>query len=124
MRYLLLLPLLALTTPAVADPRPVGTETVISFAGGGNLREWQRGAPGSDDLYVRDRTEQWYKVTLTGHCRLDRTLDTLTYTTDPNGTFDRFSTLRVARYPQQTCGVKSIRTSLPPAGRPGHRPKR
>lgn len=117
----MLLPLLALAS--AADREPIGKETVIRFAGGGNLREWQRGGPVSDVLYVRDRTERWYKVTLTGPCRFDRPLDTLSYTTDPTGTFDRFSRIRVARFPDQSCGVKSIRTSLPPEGHQGHRPK-
>lgn len=117
----LFIPLLALAAPATAQPRPVGTETVIPFAASGNLREWQRGGAQSDVLYVRDRTEQWYRVTLTGPCRLDQPLDTLSYTTDASGTFDRFSTIRVARFPQQTCGVQSIRTSLPPEGHQGKR---
>lgn len=120
---IMLLPLLALASAAAADSEPIGKETVIRFAGGGNLREWQRGGPKSDVLYVRDRTERWYKVTLTGPCRFDRPLDTLSYTTDPTGTFDRFSRIRVARFPDQSCGVKSIRISLPPEGHQGHRPK-
>ena len=124
MRILPLLPLLALATPVIASQvRPVGTETIIPFAGNGGLREWQRGGSQSDVLFVRDRTEQWYKVTLTGPCRFDRPLDTLSYTTDPGGNFDRFSQIRVARYPQQVCGVQSIVTSLPPKGHQGRRPK-
>ena len=123
MRNLTLLAL-AFAAPAAADPRPIGTETVITFAGGGGLRDWQRGGVESDTLFVRDRTEQWYRVTLTGPCRFDRPQDTLSYTTDTAGTFDRFSQIRVARYPEQLCGVKSIRTSLPPAGRQGRRPKK
>ncbi len=122
MRHLPLLALLALAAPAAAEQKPIGTETIIPFATG-NLRDWQRGAPQSDVVYVRDRTEQWYEVTLTGPCRFDRALDTLTYTTDAAGNFDRFSNIRVARYPQQLCGVKSVRTSLPPAGHQGKRPR-
>lgn len=111
------------TRAIAADRPPVGTETVITYASGGGLRQWQRGGVDNGILYVRDRREQWYQVTLTGPCRLDRALDTLTYTTDVNGTFDRFARVKVARYPEQTCGVKSIRTSLPPKGQPGA-PKR
>ena len=115
--------LLALTASAGAQTYPDRPITmIIPFAAGGNLREWQRGAPKSDTLYVRDRTEQWYRITLSGPCRFDRALDTLSYTTDPAGTFDRFSRLRVASYPQQSCGVKSIVTSLPPKGHQGRRP--
>jgi len=101
---------------------PIGPETVITFASNGNLREWTRGPNGAGILYVRDRTQRWYQVTLTGPCRLDRPLDTLSYTTDPNGTFDRFSRLRVARLPNQNCGVRTIRESTPPTGYPQTRP--
>ena len=123
MRTLPLIALAAIAAPAVAQHHRIGQETVIPFAAGGNLREWQRGGAQSDTLFVRDRTEQWYRVTLTGPCRFDRPLDTLSYTTDPTGTFDRFSRIRVARYPEQLCGVKSIQFSLPPAGHQGRRPK-
>lgn len=117
--------LLALAAPAVAaQHRPIGTETTIAFAGNGGLRDWERGGVKSDILYVRDRTEQWYEVKLSGPCRFDLSTDTLLYSTDSNGIFDRFSTVRVASLPYQTCGVKSIVTSLPPRGHQGYRPKR
>jgi hypothetical protein len=105
--------------PAGAAPgTPYGPETTITFASNGNLREWTRGPNGAGILYVRDRQQRWYQVRTTGPCRLDRALDTLSYTTDPNGTFDRFSRLRVARLPNQNCGVQSIRRSTPPKAYP------
>ena len=110
----------ALQAPAAL---PLGTafgpETVISQVGSGGLRNW-RPAPGRKDvLYVRDRTERWYQVTLTGPCEsLQRNLDTLSYTTDPAGRFDRFSRLQLASRPYQACGVKSLRRSTPPADAP------
>ncbi len=120
----LLAPALALAAPvAASQPRPIGQETVISYAGNGGLRDWQRGGAISDTLYVRDRTEQWYEVRLTSRCRLYGPLDTLSYTTDSNGTFDRFSRISVSSTPGQICGVASIRTSLPPQGHQGRRPK-
>lgn len=109
-----------LATPAVArKDRPVGVETIITFAGNGGLRDWQAGPANSDILYVRDRALRWYQVQLTGPYIKDRALDTLTYTTDANGTFDRFSQIMMRRYPNQVCGVRSVRTSLPPQGQPG-----
>ncbi|WP_288936828.1 DUF6491 family protein [uncultured Sphingomonas sp.] len=122
MRYLVLPMLVTALLGSTATARPqraLDKETVISFAAGGGLRDWQPGPTGSNIVYVRDRTLNWYRVTLTGPCARDRALDTLTYTTDPNGTFDRFSRVSVARFPNQTCGVTSIRTSAPPAGWPG-----
>lgn len=94
-----------------------GEPTVIRMASG-NLRDWRRGGRNSDILYVRDRTERWYKVTLTGPCQFQRPLDSLNYTTDPVGNFDRFSRLRVGFQPEQNCGVKEIRRSTPPADAP------
>jgi hypothetical protein len=106
----------SLATPANLPPgTPFGEETIIQQAAGGALRDWRRGPAGSDTLYVRDRTERWYQVTLTGPCEMRRPLDTLSYTTDSVGNFDRFSRLRVAYIPQQNCGVKGIRRSTPPA---------
>jgi hypothetical protein len=113
-----MLPLVAALALSAIAQSQFGQETIITQAGGGSLREWQRGdVPGV--LYVRDRTEHWYRVTLTGPCRMDRPLDTLTYTTDPAGNFDRFSRVRLLRYPNTVCGVASIRTSAPPPGRAG-----
>ncbi len=122
MRSLLCLALGAtvIALPAAAQQRtPPGKETVITFAGNGGLRDWQAGPPDSGIVYVRDRNLNWYRVQLTGPCARDRALDTLRYTTDVNGTFDRFSRVSLARYPNQICGVTSIRTSLPPKGQPG-----
>lgn len=109
---------------APAD-RPVGRETTIEFASNGGLRDWQRGPAGSDIVYVRDRTERWYQVTLTGPCARYATQDALVYTTDNNGTFDTFSRVSVPRQmPGAVCGVTSIKTSLPPPGQPGARKHR
>lgn len=113
----LLIALSLLATPAFAAD-PLGKETVITNAGNGGLRNWQAGPARSGVLYVRDRTDRWYQVTLTGPCTTDTALDTLTYTTDPTGTFDRFSRVRVARYPNRICGVRSIKTSSAPKGQP------
>lgn len=123
----ILLILAALQAPAALPAgTPFGPETIINQVGGGGLRDW-RPAPGRKDvLYVRDRTERWYQVTLTGPCeRFRRNLDTLSYSTDAVGNFDRFSRLRLLSLPNQACGVKGIRRSTPPADAPvdrrGHR---
>lgn len=107
--------------PALAaDKRPVGTETTIGFAAGGGLRNWQAGPAGSRIVYVQDRRLQWYAVTLTGPCvRGPHGAMRFVYTTDANGTFDRFSHVSSPDTPGATCGVTSIKTSLPPKGQPG-----
>ncbi|AXJ94545.1 MULTISPECIES: hypothetical protein [unclassified Sphingomonas] len=104
-------------TPAATD---TGKETSIPFASNGGLINWQSGPPDSGIIYVQDRTLRWYKVTLSGPCG-QGAIDPLglTYTTDPTGTFDQFSQVRIGRFPDQTCGVASIRTSGAPPGQPG-----
>lgn len=110
--------------PAQANA-PVGQETVITYAGNGALRDWRRDPDREDVLYVRHRTERWYRVTLSGPCQgLRRGLDGLIYTTDANGTFDRFSRIRFSSLPNQSCLVRSIVRSAPPPGEPGGPPKR
>ena len=120
----LLLLLLALATPSGApDARQVGVETTISFASNGGLRDWRRDPAEGDLLYVRDRTERWYQVRLTGDCGLIP-LDTLAYTTNNLGQFDLFSRISFLRRPNMVCGVRSIRTSLPPADHQARRSRR
>lgn len=112
--------LLIPTTPTHGrTERAIGRETVIDYASNGGLRDWQAGPPNMNVVYVRDRTLRWYRVELTGPRVKDRALGTLTYTTDANGTFDRFSSVSAQRFPNQVCGVRSIKTSLPPKGQPG-----
>ncbi|MCM8731869.1 hypothetical protein ACFO8O_12950 [Hephaestia sp. GCM10023244] len=109
----------ALAAPTPAE-RKIGVETRITFASGGGIRNWQAGPPESGILYMQDRTLKWYKVTLSGPCIETRVGPmTVVYTTDSTGTFDTFSRLTFPDYPGRVCGVKSIRTSLPPAGQPG-----
>ena len=125
MRLMMFLATALAAAPVMAADPATGRETVITFAANGGLRHWTPGAPGSGIVYVRDRTERWYQIRLTGPCVQDRALDTLTYTTDNAGTFDRFSRVSVARYPGRVCGVTSIRASAAPPGEPGApRPRR
>jgi|GEM_PF-1748302 len=109
-----------ITAPAVARPdRPLGVETAIVNVGNGGLRNWVSGEPGSDTMFVQDRRLRWYRVALTGNCVNRPGNDTVRYTTDVTGRFDRFSKISTLRQPTRVCGVTSIRTSAPPAGQPG-----
>lgn len=113
----ILLAAAVIAAPAMGRP-PIGKETVIPFASGGALREWQAG-PEDGIVYVRDRNERWYRVVIKGPCATGTALETLSYTTNAIGTFDRFSRIRTPRFPGIVCGVASIRTSPPPIGRTG-----
>ncbi len=100
--------------------REIGAETKITFAANGGIRNWQAGPPDSGVLYMQDRSLNWYKVEMSGPCIQSRGGPlTVHYTTDTNGTFDRFSTLSFPDYGERTCGVKSITASTPPPGQPG-----
>jgi hypothetical protein len=96
--------------------RQVGVETTIPFADRHALREWEAGAA-NDVLYVQDYRDNWYRVRLNGPCADDLSGPYVAYTTRPTGTFDRFSRIYSTELPARTCGVTSIKTSLPPTER-------
>lgn len=112
-----------LSTAAVASDhsqRPIGKETSIPFASNGGIRNWEAGPPKSGVLYVQDRQLKWYKVQMTGPCIQSKGGPlTVQYTTDNGGQFDTFSKLTFPDYAGRTCGISSIKTSLPPHGQPG-----
>lgn len=100
-------------SPADAQTRQQAGETKILNAANGGIRDYKSGAPGI--LFLRDRTERWYRVQLTGDCLMSRTdLAALAFTTDTTGTFDLFSQVVSSNYPQRRCGVTSIVRSDPP----------
>lgn len=102
----------------------VGKETTISYAANGGLRNWQAGPRGSNIVHVQDRRMRWYQVTLSGPCIRERSSFPLQFRTRNDGQFDRFSQVWSRDRPGAICGVKSIKTSLPPKGQPGYKPPR
>lgn len=95
-------------------------ETRITFASNGGIRNWEAGPPRSGVLYMQDRRLDWYRVKMSGLCIATKGGPiTVRYTTDANGTFDRFSTLSFPDFGDRTCGVESITRSPPPPGQPG-----
>jgi hypothetical protein len=112
--------IIVIALAVIAAPVLAGQDkqTVIVNASNGGIRDYQAGAPG--EVFLRDRTERWYRVALTGDC-LDSKTDqaALSFSTDTTGTFDRFSRVSSSRFPGRVCGVKSIVASPPPPGQPG-----
>ena len=108
---------LALATPTQSAP-VAPKETVIHHAANGGIRNFQPGPPRSSVVYLQDRRLKWYRVTLTGPCLPDRSLQAISFKTDSTGTFDRFSQIASRRYPGRTCGVRSIVDSPAPPGQP------
>jgi hypothetical protein len=120
----LLIAAASLSFPGIASAaqhhRPIGQETTIPFASNGGIRNWEAGPPKSGIIYVQDRRLDWYRVEMSGPCIESRGGPlTVVYTTDNSGAFDRFSRLTFPDYAGRTCGVTSIKTSLPPPGQPG-----
>lgn len=109
----------AVTPDVPPSPPSPPKETVIRDAGNGGIRNFQQGPAGSSIVFLQDRTQRWYRVTLSGPCVPDRSLQTILFRTDATGTFDRFSQIASRRYPGQVCGVRSIVASPPPPGQPG-----
>ncbi len=118
--------MLSLLLALAAAPRAdVPRETVIRYAANGGIRNVETGPPGSDIVYLQDRTLRWYRVTMTGPCLPDRSLQTIAFRTDALGTFDRFSQIVSLRFPDRACGVRSIVASdAPPAQPPGVKHRR
>jgi len=104
--------------PTPAATAVSGQETSIPFAAGA-IRNFQAGPVGSNIIYLQSRTLRWYRVTLSGPCLPDRTLQTLIFKTNGNGSFDRFSQIGSTRYPNRLCAVNSVVRSAPPLGQPG-----
>lgn len=105
---------------AAQHKRPIGEETTIPFASNGGIRNWQADRKDDNVVYVQDRTLHWFRIDLTGPCvRIAGDPMTIRYTTDNSGTFDKFSRLTFPNSRDTSCGVKSIKTSLPPPGQPG-----
>jgi hypothetical protein len=106
------------------QPR-LGEETVIDFAANGGITDWERDRSDRNAVFVRDRRNRWYRVTLSGPCLADfPSNNTMGYRTDPTGRFDRFSTVWSLRFPQQRCAVSSVKTSLAPPSRKSRKPHR
>ena len=117
MRILHLLALAGLVTAgaATAQPqRPAVRSVSIPFAANGGLRDWQLDKADPASLFVRDRTNRWYHVKLSGPCPRYRSLDTMVYTTNPTGNFDTFSRVSFPGSGNIRCGVQFIERSAPP----------
>src|SRR3546814_17274858 len=85
------------------------------------IRNWQAGPPRSGILYMQDRSFQWYEVTMSGPCIESHAGPVaVVYTTDNNGTLDRFSNVTFPAFGTQSCGVQRNKTSHPPPRQPGH----
>jgi hypothetical protein len=91
-----------------AAPAPAD-EVQIPFAGQ-NIWKWQ--VVDNNTLLIQDRGRRWYKATLWGNCISLPFAQTISFVSNPNGTFDRFSSIR---FGGQRCPLRSlVATTAPP----------
>ncbi len=95
-------------------PTPTGEETQIRFASRGGIQDWQ--SDGDRGIYLQGRDRQWYYAKLMSACIDLPFAQRVGFNTEPNGDFDKFSSILVRR---QTCPVTSVVKSDPPHGKKG-----
>jgi len=106
---------MALGLPSVAsakDATPAASRSVeasIPFANHGGIRNWQ--VTGRDTLYIQDSSNHWYKASLMGPCLNLPFAETLGFKSNPDGSFDRFSSVFTGH---QQCQLTSLTASAPP----------
>jgi len=106
--------LLGACMAAPAQGPLVGGNAYIPDAARGGIAEYH--VENESTVYLRDRTNRWYRVELTSNCPGLRFNPTIQFSTDPIGNFDSNSyiTTREAR-----CAVRSIDLSPAPAAKGG-----
>lgn len=114
--------LLAITAALIAAPLAANPalphlagvsdeETTIPY---GNIQQAERGH--GDVLFVRDRTNQWYRLGLNPGCLRDTTvqLDQVIFDhQSPTSGIDRFTLVKLPR-DLRSCAIQSIRRSAAP----------
>jgi hypothetical protein len=98
-------------TPAAADAASQkAPEAQIPFANRGGIWNWQ--VINNNTVLIESRSRKWYKATLFGNCINLSFAQELTFDSSPNGTFDKFSAIRVRG---QRCPLVSlVETDAPP----------
>jgi hypothetical protein len=95
--------------PASTIATAPAEEVQIAFAGQ-NIWKWQ--VLDNNTLLIQDRGRRWYKATLWGNCISLPFAQTISFVSNPNGTFDRFSSIR---FGGQRCPLRSlVATTAPP----------
>ena len=102
----------ALSTAVAADAPSAPVEARIPFANQGGIIDWQ--VVDTKTVLVKDRSGRWYKATLFGSCfDLPSAANRLAFQSNPNGSFDKFSTIIVRD--QQRCQLSSLVATTAPS---------
>jgi Family of unknown function (DUF6491) len=95
-----------------AAPAPAG-EAQIPFA---NQSIWKWQVVDNNTVLIQDRGRRWFKATLWGNCINLSFAQTLSFVSNPTGTFDKFSSIR---FGDQRCPLRSlVATTAPPKKTP------
>lgn len=113
------MPLVALAAdPPTPDPHATSAakaapaEARIVFANHHGIYTWD--VLNDRTLMIQSPTRQWYKATLMSPCFEMPFVETMGFETNPDGSFDRFSAVRVRG---QRCPLISFVESPPPVGK-------
>jgi Family of unknown function (DUF6491) len=76
---------------------------------------WRWRVVDNNTVLIQDRGRRWYKATLWGNC-IDLTFaQTLSFVSNPTGTFDKFSSIR---FGGQRCPLRSLVATVAPPKKP------
>jgi hypothetical protein len=89
---------------------PADQEARIPFANHGGIYDWR--VVDNRTVLIQSSSRQWYKATLMGSCINLQFAQRVGFETNPDGSFDKFSTIRLRG---QRCPVISLVKTDPPA---------
>jgi hypothetical protein len=101
-------------TPPAVDPHP--TEASIPFANHGGIYSWQ--VVDDRTILIESRSRKWYKAILFSPCIDLPFSETLGFESNPDGSFDKFSSIKV---PRQNCPLTSLVETAAPAKKAKHK---
>jgi Family of unknown function (DUF6491) len=93
----------------VAADATVPQEAQIPFADKGGIWNWQ--VVDDKHVLIQSRSRDWYQATLIGSCFNIGFAEKLAFVSNPGGSFDKFSSIRVHG---QTCPLVSLVKTTPP----------
>lgn len=106
------LALALVAAPGVAQRSALGAEAGIDYAANGGIRDYH--AESERVIYLRDRTNRWYKATFVGVCPNLRTSDVIAFDTDGLGRLDRSGAVLTR---SGRCQFDSLVRAAPPRGK-------
>ncbi len=106
----------ASAAPAPATPAKAEPQARIPFADHHGIYDWR--VVNDHELLIQSEGGTWYKASLMGTCFDLPFAERIGFTTNPDGSFDRFSSILVRH---QRCPVTSLVVTTAPTAKPGPR---